>query len=316
MPWQQRTISSQLPSGFNSLTTSAESLSGSLETAVDVLKGAVLVAKAFVVTNVDPFGTLANAIITEIQILVDDFFATGFSMLVITPNDIENGSFDAFGIPTMTPGRALAEAVKSFDDAGDTRRPQFSDSATVTAFGILVTAVSIDELVTKLEGLRSLLNLKGIDFYLNQVKRAQASPPAPIPSVIPNWKTTKLADIPGFSDLHRSLKGFLNQFQGYLVTGDGFLDDFVASLENKVNAISRSVDELNSAIDKVVGGVGATGAYWLDIPEATGGNALLKAQIPDITLSGLTVNNYTAMVLFVAGGVNTTGLTNFKSVFA
>ena len=316
MAWEKRDIASALPDGFTDLADSAATLSGNLETVVDLLKTAVLVAKAFVSTNIDPYSTLAGAIITEIEGLVDDFFASGFSILVITPNDIENGSFDAFGVPTMTPDRALTEAVKSFDDAGDTRRPQFTDNATVTGFGILVTAVSIDELVIALRGLLSLLNLDGIAFYLTQAERAQATPPAPVPSTIPNWNTTKMADIPGFSDLHRSLKGFLNQMRGYLVTGDNFLDDFIDSLENKVSAIARATDELNAAIDKVVGGLGASGAYWLDIPEANGGVTYLKTQIPDDALSALTVNKYTAMILFVAGGANTTGLINFKSVFA
>ena len=316
MAWEKRDIASALPDEFTDIADSAASLSDNLTTVVDTLKAAVLVAKAFVTTNIDPYSVLALAIIAELEALIDDFFASGFSMLVITPNDIENGSFDAFGIPTMTPKRALDEAVKSFDDAGDTRRPQFSDSAQVVGFGMLVTAVSIDELVDKLKGLQSLLNLNGIDFYLNQAERAKATPPAPVPSTIPDWKTTKLADIPGFSDLHRSIKGFLNQMRGYLITGDGFLDDFIESLETKVNAISKATTELNNAIDKVIGGIGASGAYWLDIPEAVGGNTYLKAQLPDSTLSSLTVNNYTAMVLFVAGGPSTAGLDNFKSVFA
>lgn len=314
MAWEKKDVTSVLPDEFSDLATTAETLSSNLTAIVDVLKAAVLVAKVFVTTNVDPFSTLAQAIIGEIEELINDFFASGFSMLVITPNDIENGSFDSFGVPTMTPDRALKEAIASFDDVGDARRPQFSDSASVTGFALLVTAPNIDDLVTKLEGLKSVLNLKGLDVYLKQAKRAQTQPTRA--SKMPDWKTTKLADIPGFSDLHKSLKGYLNQFKGYLVTGDAFLDDFIKALENKVNAITKAVDELNESIDKIVGGIGASGAYWLDIPEATGGNTYLKAQIPDSDLSALTVNNYTAMVLFVAGGASTAGLENFKSVFS
>lgn len=316
MTWEKKDVASVLPSAFEDLSTTAETLSSSLTAIVDVLKAAVLVAKVFVTTNADPFSALATAIIAEIEALINDFFASGFSMLVITPNDIENGSFDSFGVPTMTPDRALKEAIASFDDLGDTRRPQFSDAASVTGFALLVTAPNIDDLVTKLEGLKSVLNLKGFDIYLKQAKRAQAQPAVLVPSKLPDWKTTKLADIPGFSDLHKALKGYLNQFKGYLVTGDAFLDDFIKALETKVNAISKSVDESNEAIDKVIGGIGASGAYWLDIPSSTGGNKYLKEQLPDDDLSALTVNNYTAMVLFVAGGADTSGLENFKSVFS
>ena len=103
MAWEKRDIASALPDEFTDIADSAASLSDNLTTVVDTLKAAVLVAKAFVTTNIDPYSVLALAIIAELEALIDDFFASGFSMLVITPNDIENGSFDAFGIPTMTP---------------------------------------------------------------------------------------------------------------------------------------------------------------------------------------------------------------------
>jgi len=313
--WEQRNVAAELPSEFSGLVASAQGVSTSLETAANLLKAAVNTAKLFVTSNVDPTSALANAIITEIETVVDDFFSTGFFVLTITPNDLARPSYDSFGLPTMTPAQAIAAAQASFDDAGDNIRPQFSSSASVTGFGIMATSASVEDLIDKLRGLISLLNLDGLALYLEQAERTFPPNQAPVASTPPDWSSTKLADIPGFSDLHRAIQGYLSQFRGYLTTGDNFLDDYIKTIEHKVNSIARAVDELNQAIDAIVGAVGATGVYYLNIPTNTGGNDYLKKSLSDSELESLTTNKYTAMTLFVAGGANTSGLENFRSVF-
>lgn len=316
MAWVNRNVAAELPTEFASLADSAQSLQGNLQVVADALNAAATVARVFVSTNVDPTSALATAIISEIESVVDDFFSTGFFMLVITPNDLTKPGYDPFGLATMTPNQALDAAVASFDDLGDSRRPQFSDQASVTGFGILATAVSVEDMIDKMSGLISVLNLDGFDLYLRQARRTFPQPPVVPDSVSPDWVSTKLQDIPGFSELHAAVQGFLQQFRGYLTTGDNFLDDFVTAIENKVNVITKAIDELNAAIDRFVGAVGATGVYFLDIAQSTGGNTYLKSQIPDSTLESLTENKYTVMVLFVAGGADTAGMENFKSIFA
>lgn len=47
---------------------------------------------------------------------------------------------DANGFPLMTPAEAIDHAVGSFDDTGDARRPVLSETAEVTAIGIMMTS--------------------------------------------------------------------------------------------------------------------------------------------------------------------------------
>jgi len=181
----------------------------------------------------------------------------------------------------------------------------------------LVSGVSPDDFLAKLQALIALLNIDGLTDFAADVAKATETP-GPVRSVLPDWDSLALKNIPPFNDLYKSLKGWLAQFRGYLETADSFLDDFITAVENKVTSIANAVTALNNAINAIISGAGVSGAYWLDIPQTQGGNSYLKDELVDSPFgdSAFSQNKYTAMVVFVAGGPNAAGLETFKGILA
>lgn len=316
MAWEQRNLKVLLPDAMKQVSDTAAGVSSSLQTVVDILDAALKAAQVFATPTADPTSALITALQDELEDIVNDTFGTGFFQLIVTPYTVENPRYDTFGIPLLTPGEVITTMSTSFDDAGDSRRPQFSDSANVTGFGIIATAPDATQLLTAVNGLLSVLNLKEFQNLKLRLDRAvlAESGTTPVRSIQPDWSSVKLEDIPGFSDIKASLVSFLNQIRGYQKVADAFLDDFLSALTNKVNAITNAVDELNKAIQAIEQGLGATGVYWLNIPTAVGGNTYLKQQLPDSFLSSLTTNGYSAGALYVAGGPSVSGLEALKDM--
>lgn len=320
MTWESKTLNSILPGPFAQLASAANTAANGLDAVATVLNTAVTLVKAFQTTTSDPFFALVNALISDAEDLLNDTFGAGFFLLLVTPYTIESPTYDiTFKIPTLTPAQALTRAQQSFDDQGDLARPQFTDSATVTGFGIMATAVSPDILLEKVQGLLSLMNLKEFnDLYdkYNKAIQVHDDPTSVIRSRQPDWTSIRLQDIPPFGDLYKQMKGYLNLFKGYATTANNATDDFLNTLTRKITAISQQATALSDAIDAVIGGLGASGVYWLDIAPTGGGNTYLKASLPDSTLQALTQNKYTVMALFVAGGPGVDSLETFKSILS
>ncbi|HEC63772.1 MAG TPA: hypothetical protein ENI23_00595 [bacterium] len=316
MTWEQKTIITVLPDEFQALATTAETVSTSLEAINDILNTAVALIKTFVLGGFDPFQALATALLDETQTLVDDTFSSGFFQLVITPDIVEGTKYDTtFGIKTLTPGEALKAAMAAFDDEGDTNRPTFTDSATVVGFGFLITVVSPSEFVTSIRGLTSVINLDQLNFTLNKLEKALEPRPLAEKSTLPDWDSVKLQNIKPFNELYVALNSYIALFRGYLTVADSSINDFLDALEAKVGSITDAVTKLNDSIQSITGGIGASGAYFLDIPLFTGGNTYLKAAIANEELSALTQNKHTAFVLYIAGGPSVPTLDFIKTFF-
>ena len=136
---------------------------------------------------IDLSATLATAVITELENLVQDLGGIGGYMLINTPQDI------------YTPngwGRWVEDVQASFDDEGDSRRPRFSDSAVCGGLVLVAGSPSLEGFVEAIKPLALLFDLNGFDEKLAQIIQTLNSYQTPsTPSQYPDWQALQARDI-------------------------------------------------------------------------------------------------------------------------
>jgi hypothetical protein len=222
---------------------------------------------------------------------------------------------DIYGLPNLLPRDAIRAAQTAFDDLGDLNRPQFSPSATVAGLAIMATAPSPEQVQLIIQGILTIFKVRELDFFNKKLTQvlARINNTRPPRSVQPDWRSARLRDIPAFGQLYLALNGYLNLARGYAEAGDAAFDQYLQVLQQKISFLATNATKLSNAIQILTGAIGATGIYFLDIPEATGGNAYLKSALADPTFNNDTQNKYTAMILWIAGGPSAAGLATFKT---
>ena len=345
MTWTKKPIPAPLIDGVEELATNISSITQPVVTLLDLASSALEVAKIFFATQASPTTALANALIDEVQNLNNDIFGSGVFQLVVQPFEINKkfgvpligqaGPIDTetklfglqqtgtilpsndFGIPSLTPSRVIDKIVQSFDDQGDLERPQFSNNASVAAFGFMVSAPDVNGFVSLLEGLQAVWDFGAFSRLLNQMKQ-KANFPSGFPTPVsrpPDWDSVRFNSIDFMKKTQDQLNNQLNFLRGLLGSTDNLLNDFLTLIERKINNLQATVSEFNELINTIKNATAASGVYVLDVPAGVGGNERLKQEIRDDQFSD-SRDNLAAAVIYVGGGPSVAAVEAIRQIVA
>ena len=89
MPWIKSELSTPIPNSIKDALKPLTGLISTLSSALNVVKTVLDIAKVFITGVVDPFFSLANALITALENVVNDTFGSGFFVLFVSPFNVE-----------------------------------------------------------------------------------------------------------------------------------------------------------------------------------------------------------------------------------
>ena len=300
MAWKQETISAPVSGALSSATGIASQALGATATVLNVASTLLGVARAFVGSTTDPFSSAYGAAVSQFDSLNNDLFGSGVFQLTINQFDIPGRrAKDDFGVPVMKPREALSLAIQSFDDLGDPNRPQFTDQATVSAYGFLLTAPTPQGLLQMIEELTAVFAIP--DFKVLRERYSEVLTPGVVESRYPDWTNQRLNNIYQLRATQEATSRLLENLRGNSVTANDNLSDLIGMFSRKANVARRLISDLEDTLDNLSNALAATGIYYLDVPPGVGGNERLKDEIYDCDLA-LIETNYTAVSIFVGGG--------------
>jgi len=316
MSWKKTNVVPPLPPEIRALLDTLNSSLGSVVPVLSTAKSLLEVAKVLYLAGTDLYSALLIALITECENIVNDTFGTGMYELIVDPFSVFPKKLKKdkkTGIPYVTPGDAINIAIASIDDLGDADRPQFSDSAEVAGFGIMLTAPDPAALLKLLEMLLKVWTTLDLKWTIERLKKAKAV--APIPdSISPDWSSARLNQIEIFAKLQKQLLDTLEMAKGYTITADQAVIDLIDALTQKVDDLKGSIEALQALMDLIKGISGMTDVFVVQIPLGVGGVNRIKAELVDADLATLKINKFTVMALYVAGGPSAAGLDNIRKV--
>jgi hypothetical protein len=316
MPWQKQPISAPVSDAIVTVVDAVDTVVSVLDPILTVAETALELAKVFLHATTDPAAALFDAIVSELETLINDFFGTGVFVLEVNPFNVSAasvlvpgltnttapliGRHDDFGIPLMTPSEAISHMINSFDDTGDTERPQFSNQASTVAFGFMLTAPDIAGFLALIEAFLAVFNWPGFDIMKKKIQK-QAS--ILEPSTYPDWISYRLNSITQMKDLQASLLDLLNTLKGYRNILNN-IADLIDLIKLKVDTLKDIVKKFRDQLQALKNAAKATGIYVFDFPLQVGGNSAVKTALNDPFLQSIcTLNNgYTAAILFLGGG--------------
>jgi hypothetical protein len=314
MSWTKRQLVPPLPSEAQPIVDALNTVSGAV---VPILNAAstLLNAASIFFQSADLYKALMTALVTQTEDLVNDLFGSGAFELVVNPftSFRRRQKVDKNGIPLLTPEEAINLAIRSLDDQGDLDRPQFSDAANISAFGILVTAPDISVFLAILEALLSLWNIDDIQFIIREINRRRG---ILVQSRPPDWDSLRFNQIKALGDVQKELLRVLAIAKGYLAVPDDAILDLIAQLQRKVNILTLSIAAFQAVIDALTNTPALSGVYMLDVPLGVGGNNRLKAELRDPQFAQLGLNKYTFMALYVGGGPSAAGVDSIRQLLA
>lgn len=319
MTWTPKTLTPPLPPEAQQVVDAVSSATSTVSGVLSTFSALLDAAKIFFTAGTDLFVALVSAIITEAENLNNDYFGSGAFQLIVSPFDVATTRFleegngkDQYGIPFMTPGQAIAHAVRSLDDAGDLNRPIFSDSADITALGLLITAPDVRAFIALMEALLAVWTLDDLVFIINRTKeKANGVPKKSVPV---DWSSLRFNQIKALGDIQRENNKALAIARGYLNIGDNIITQLIDTIQRKVDVLNDSVATFQAVIDALLAAAGIPNVFVLDVPLGTGGVRRLKAELRDPALESLGANKYTLMLLYVAGGPTAVGLDNIRKL--
>jgi hypothetical protein len=287
---------------------------------IDTAKSLLEIAKALYSVIADPYAGIMGAVVASLEDLVNDYFGAGGHLLVVDnfapilqPKNKKDkkDKKDKYGIPLLAPGTAINIALSSLDDLGDPSRPVYSNSAQISAFGFMLTAI---DFVGFYELMKALQNVWSIDELKFNIKKFEQFEKGFSQSVPPNWKATKYNDIEQVAKLQKNILKMLNQTRGYLVTADQAVIQLIDSFVRKADQLKASADGIASIL-RALSAIAAMNDVWaFDVPLTTGGTEKLKEQLFSDQLAGMKLNKYTFLVLYVGGGPNAPVIDNIRQL--
>ena len=333
MSWQQTKLLSPSNDDVKEVSEALSAILSQVTPVIDTAAAALEAARFFVTSPSE--NALVNVVltlITELENFVNDLFQTNVHSLVVDPFRLfvhENAeqtqgyslqavrkTYDEVGIPLMSPSQCLTEMVSSFDDFGDTDRPQFSSSAHVGAFGLIVTAPGLNEFRTLLEALNELIDFEPFKRLLEHFdRRARVQVPDPQTPKPPDWdKSETIANFFGqYSHLRDRLIDLLGVLKGYVISSRDAVTDLIEILETKLQILRDLTEALNSIIDAFLAAAGAEGIYVYTF-EGTGGNEAIKADLVTNDVLNSLGTKYTVGVLLVGGSASAKVFTLLKTM--
>ena len=271
-----------------------------LDTAVASLDAILKTLTIFQQDYTDPTAALASAVINELENLVKDLAGIGGYMLVNLPKG------------TYTPNgwsHWVSQVQMSFDDKGDHRRPQFSDSAVCGGLVLVAGAPSLSGFLTAIKPLGLLFDLNGFDEKLEQILASQASYQRPTqPSEYPDWQSFQARDLEPVSQIETELLGLLANLQSQVSKADSVYKLFAEELTDRINTLKAVAERLKKLAKTFGSDLNKTGFYQLEIPESSGGVNYYKKQLMNAEPPGFSDTSYIAGVALCGGAGTLAGL--------
>jgi hypothetical protein len=328
MPWQKSSVSAPISDAIIDVADGVDTVLSILDPILTIAETALEVAKVFVKTTTDPAATLFDAVIAELENLINDLFATGVYCLEVNPFNIQAssvivpgavggpspiiGRWDDFGIPLMTPNECIIHMINSFDDLGDAERPQFSNEASTVAFGFLITAPDISGFLALIDAFMAVFEWPGFDLMR---KRMTKQITEVVPSVYPDWISLRLNSIKQLKDVQDSLLELINTLKGYRNVLNNIFD-LIDMIETKIKTLEDIVKKFRDRLQTLKNAAKASGIYVFNYPLQTGGNKAVQAALADPYLQSIcTLNNgYTASLLLLGGGPSAAPISAIKDL--
>lgn len=297
-----------VPKALGQIAHAASAVTTPLASVLGATSSLLSAAQTFYTSRTSPYKLLLNSILQQLQNFNNDFFGTGVFCLVVTPYTVSKPvRYDALGIPQLTPAQAISAAIASFNDLGDVNRPQFSNSAEVCAFGLLVSAPTLGQFAALINALNALLTVPEFSLLLSRVQALQAPGKK---STAPDWQSVRLNSYPALRDAQKAVNDFISHCKGYVVAGDANIQNLINVIKNKVTRLQNIVKQLQALSNSISN---TTGIYVLNLAPQVGGNTLIQTALRDCPLEK-SPNTYCAMVLFVGGGPSLAIVNNLRKL--
>ena len=181
--WKQQAILGNIPPELSAPFDAISGATGTLLQVITVVKTTLELIEGFLISSADPALEALKSVLQEIINLLNDLVGAGFYAIsvdtmdhgqVITEpvdlaaaiNKATQGDANApsaadispIATKVLNPEANIDKIIESFDDIGDTGRPQFSDSAEVGMITILGGTISPADFVEILFSILSIFN--------------------------------------------------------------------------------------------------------------------------------------------------------------
>ena len=302
--WRALTLG-QIP-GVSEFVSLVEPPVQAISTVLSVVSGILDAISALLIDITDPFRALILAAYEILKDIVEDFLGTGAYVYTDAPGLVTNQAalvnlgMTEQSIPPWlaggTPRRPAAPAdgftawadrfKSSFDDAGDTRRPTFSDGAPVTAVFIVAAAPQLPDLARFASLYRTLLDTskfeKAVDDFVRTFPEWPDDPDRSrlrSRSVAPDWRSWRLRDIGPPDYPLRELEKVPELLKALLVNGDSIvalIKALIAAIQDKIKVLQQMVKLIQQVID-LLKALSASGLHVLSVATNEGVDGLVDA---------------------------------------
>lgn len=315
MSWSQKDLTPPLPSEISDIANQISSTTGVVIPILDLTSKLVETASVLFSPGIDPFGNIMTTIVQNIESLINDLFGTGAFELVIEPTNTFGRGIrrDQFGLAQANPRDVINLAIRSFDDQGDSNRPQFSRFAQVSSFGLLVSSPDILSFRNILQKLKLIWNIPKIDEIDFTIDRSVNSASF-IDSLGADWDSFRFNEVETFKNIQNELLKSLQIANGYAGITDNTIQNLILVIARKLDQIKNLAIDLKALVDDIQSAGGLNGAYVFDLPLGVGGNDRIKNELVSDELLRLSSNKYTFLSLYVGGGPTAVGVDKIRQL--
>jgi hypothetical protein len=246
-----------VPPVLDAVGTAAGTLSGLLDT----LAGLLETLAQLVSFMADAMHAAIQALIAIIQELINqivNLLQTGIYFY------LDKGAFFTGSNPDGLHG-FLSRWRASFEDQGDSNRPQFEENAQMSAMLFVVGANDLPDLYRLLRLLAMLFGMPSLDWDEDEygfdiptrIENSMGTPP--------DWESVRLGEVcPPFARLAE----ILMQAMGMLSVTDDYanmLDALAEIISEKAALLAAIADEIQSLVDAITALIESAGLYVLQI---------------------------------------------------
>lgn len=300
MSWKKDPIAAPVLNEVSNIASQAAGALGIINSSASVAQKAVALAATAFRNSTDPALTAFTQTIQATQNFMNDAFNTGVFQLTINQLDVPGPrKQDSNGIPLLYPREALLMAIESFDDLNDPNRPQFSNDATVSAFGFLATSATADGLLALMALLGSVFGIgewdligKRMNGYINANQGR---------SIYPDWTSMRLNQIKQIADTQKATNQMLGMMTGNSLDANSAVRDAINAVISKTSESKNTLERAQDLLTVLSAATKATGIYTLNVAPGVGGNQRLKDEIYDCDLV-ISQTPYTIVGIYAGGG--------------
>jgi len=233
---------------------------GTLSALLEVLAGLLDTLAGLVSMMSDPVSAAMSALLAIIQELVDQVNGLLNAGVYFY---LDKGPYFVGGQPDGMVG-FLSRWEASFEDPGDSHRPQYEEGQPVSAMLFVVGATEPSELVNPLRSLGTLFGVPALE--LDEEIAGAEDLPAAIEQTLPtppDWSSVKAGDvlppIAGLTEMLERVVGMLAVPASY----GAMLESLAQVISDKAAALGTIADDIQAVVDQLEALVEAQGLYVL-----------------------------------------------------